>query len=132
MASTEDELTDAKHEIACFLACQNHQIAMKIFETKKDMLDSLVGQLKQKEPIPMSLSAEKMTTIASFWFNSASDKKVCARLQEECLPITLYTFMRENNPKETGRILKDLNKTLLKALIDLMLKVSAGHAQSEE
>jgi hypothetical protein len=105
---------------------------MKIFETKKDMLDSLVGQLKQKEPIPMSLSAEKMTTIASFWFNSASDKKVCARLQEECLPITLYTFMRENNPKETGRILKDLNKTLLKALIDLMLKVSAGHAQSEE
>jgi len=40
--------------------------------------------------------------------------------------------MRENNPKETGRILKDLNKTLLKALIDLMLKVSAGHAQSEE
>jgi hypothetical protein len=73
-----------------------------------------------------------LTTIATFWFNSASDKKVCARLQEEGLPITLYTFMREENPKEQGRILKDLNENLLKALIELMLKVSAGHAQSEQ
>jgi hypothetical protein len=55
-APVEDELSDAKHEIACFLACQNHEIAMKIFETKKGLLDSLVGQLKQKEPILVPLS----------------------------------------------------------------------------
>lgn len=33
--STEDEGSDAKHSIACVLACQNHAIAIKIFESKK-------------------------------------------------------------------------------------------------
>lgn len=33
--SVEESANDTKHGIACLLACQNHQIAMKIFETKK-------------------------------------------------------------------------------------------------
>ena len=55
-----------------------------------------------------------------------------ARLQEEGLPFTLYSFIREENPKEKGRILKDMDEDLLKALIELILKLSAGHAQSEQ
>lgn len=62
-----------------------------------------------------------MTIIANFWFNAAQDRKVCARLQEEGLPITLYTFMREQDGKEKGRILKNLDDDLLKSLIALML-----------
>ena len=72
-----------------------------------------------------------MAIVANYWLNASSDKKVCARLQEEGLPITLYTYIREQNPKEQGRILKDLDENLLKSLIELILKVSAGHAQSE-
>lgn len=63
------------------------------------MLDSLVGQLKQQqdkeEETESALSPQQMTIISDFWFNAAQDRKVCARLQEEGLPITLYTFMRE-------------------------------------
>ena len=43
VSPSSDEESDAKHSIACLLACQNHEIAMKIFETKKDQLDSLVN-----------------------------------------------------------------------------------------
>ena len=42
-APAEDEANDVKHGIACLLACQNHLIAIKIFETKKTQLDSLVN-----------------------------------------------------------------------------------------
>lgn len=73
-----------------------------------------------------------MTVIANFWLNASADKKVRVRLQEEGLPFTLYTFIREENPKEKGRILKDMDDDLLKALIELILKLSAGHAQSEQ
>ena len=128
-APAEDESSDAKHGIACLLACQNHEIAMRIFETKKAQLDSLVDQLKKVETASTQpLSPERMAIVANFWLDAASDKKVCARLQEEGLPITLYTFIREENPKEQGRILKEMDDTLLRALIELLLKVSAGHA----
>ena len=46
--------------------------------------------------------------------------------------MTLYTFIREENPKDAGRILKNLDEDLLKELIKLMLKVSAGHEKSEQ
>lgn len=78
------------------------------------------------------LSLDRMTIVANFWLNAASDKKVCARLQGEGLPVTLYTFIRETNPKEEGRILKDLPENLLMTLIELLLKVSAGHTESEQ
>lgn len=42
-AGPDDEACDSKHGIACLLACQNHEIAMKIFDTKKEQLDSLVS-----------------------------------------------------------------------------------------
>ena len=131
VSPSSDEESDAKHSIACLLACQNHEIAMKIFETKKDQLDSLVNQLKKEEDRTAGaavLSPERMTIVASFWLNASSDKKVCARLQAEGLPYTLYQFIREENPKDQGRILKDIEEGLLKTLIELMLKVSAGHA----
>lgn len=73
-----------------------------------------------------------MTTIARFWYNASTDQKVCSRLQAEGLPVTLYTFIREENPKDVGRILKNLNEDLLKACIDLLLKISAGHPESEK
>ena len=73
-----------------------------------------------------------MTTIARFWYNATTDQKVCARLQAEGLPVTLYTFIREENPRDAGRILKNLDEDLLKACIDLLLKISAGHLESEK
>lgn len=77
-ADNEEDGNDAKHSIACVLACQNHQIAIKIFESKKQTLEKLVQQLKT--PSSQALSKDRMTTIAKFWFNAASDEKVCARL----------------------------------------------------
>jgi len=44
----------------------------------------------------------------------------------------LYNFIREADPKDKGRILKAFDEGLLKAIIELLLKVTAGHAQSEE
>ena len=73
-----------------------------------------------------------LTKIAKFWLNSAQDTKVCARLQAENLPVALYNFIREHNPEEAGRILKALDEGLLKAVIELLLKVAAGHGPSEE
>ena len=102
---------------------------MKIFDSQKGKLDAMVDQLKSHARQP--LSDERMATITSFWLNASSDLKVCARLQEEGLPVTLYTFIREENPKDAGRILKNLDEDLLKELIKLMLKVSAGHEKSE-
>jgi hypothetical protein len=78
------------------------------------------------------LQAEQLCKVARHWLNAASDTKVCARLQTEGLPITLYNYIKEANPKESGRILKDFNPGLLKAVIELLLKVAAGHAESEE
>ena len=77
------------------------------------------------------LSPARMATVANYWLSASADKKVRARLQEEGLPITLYTYIREENPKQEGRILRDMDELLLKALIELILKVSAGHTQSE-
>lgn len=54
-----------------------------------------------------------MATIAKFWLNASTDNKVSAKLQEEGLPFTLYSFIREENPKEKGRILKDIDEDLL-------------------
>lgn len=48
------------------------------------------------------------------------------------MPITLYNFIREQSPKEKGRILKCIDNNLLQALIELLLKVSAGHVKSEQ
>lgn len=73
-----------------------------------------------------------MTKIAQFWLNAASDFKVCARLQADGLPVNLYNFIRESNPKEKGRILKSLDEGLLEAVIELLLKVAAGHSESEK
>ena len=42
-APANEEQNDVKHGIACLLACQNHLIAVKIFETKKAQLDTLVN-----------------------------------------------------------------------------------------
>lgn len=53
-------------------------------------------------------------------------------MQAEGLPVALYNFIREQNPKEQGRILKAFDEDLLKAVIELLLKVCAGHGQSEE
>jgi len=77
---------------------------MKIFECQKGDLEGVVDQLKRHASQP--LSDERMTMIAHFWSNAASDLKVRARLQEEGLPLSIYTFMREENPKDAGRILK--------------------------
>ena len=57
---------------------------------------------------------------------------MCARLQAEGLPVKLYNFIKEDSPREHNRILKDFDQSLLKALIELLLKVAAGHSESEE
>ena len=53
-------------------------------------------------------------------------------MQAEGLPIKLYNFIKEDSPREHNRILKDFEQSLLKALIELLLKVAAGHSESEE
>ena len=56
---------------------------------------------------------------------------MCARLQAEGLPISLYNLMKEKNVKESKRIIKDFEENLLQLLIQIILKVSAGHEESE-
>jgi len=44
-SSEEDQaLSNAKQSIACILACQNHSVAMKIFDTKKGDLQKLTSK----------------------------------------------------------------------------------------
>ena len=51
--------------------------------------------------------------IAQFWLDAAQDRKVCARLQAEDLPIMLYRLIKEKDAKESKRIIKDLDTDLL-------------------
>jgi len=120
-----DELADAKQSLSCILACQNHTIAMKIFETKKEELDRLTAGTNP-------LSNERLMIVSRFWLHAAADKKVCARLQAEGLPVTLYNFMKVEDPKQQKSILKNLDDDLLKSLIELLLKLTAGHRESEQ
>lgn len=122
--------SDAKELITCFLAGQKNAIAMQFFNSRKGKLDLLLEELK-KEP-DQRMSHAKLALIAQSWLHAASDSKIKARLQEENIPTKIYQCMREESPKKCSRILKELSEPLLTALIDLLLKVTAGHAESEE
>ena len=43
----------------------------------------------------------------------------------------MYNLMKEKDPKETKRIVKDFDDNLLQLLIQIVLKISAGHEESE-
>ena len=101
---------------------------MTIFTEKKSMLDMLITQLAGSTSEVAKTSAKN---IAQFWLDACQDRKVCARLQTEGLPITLYNLMKEKDPKETKRIVKDFDENLLQLLIQIVLKISAGHEESE-
>lgn len=61
------------------------------------------------------------------------DLKVKARLQDDNLPIKLYQLIKETDEKgmET-RIIKEYQEDYLVLLVELILKISAGHKQLEE
>ena len=102
-------------------------MAINIYESKKDLLDKLQSELSG-DTILQEIQCKQ---IAQFWLDAAQDRKVCARLQAEGLPIMLYRLIKEKDAKESKRIIKDLNTDLLQLVMQIILKVSAGHTESE-
>ena len=105
-----DEFSLQKQQVAGILSGQNHQLAMTIFSEKKNLLDTLIGQLTGSTSEIAQTSARN---IAQFWLDAAQDRKVCARLQTEGLPITLYNLIKEKDAKEAKRIVKDFEEPML-------------------
>jgi len=48
------------------------------------------------------------------------------------LPQKLYSLLKEQNPKESKRVLREINDDLREILINLILKVSAGNQKIEK
>ena len=84
-------------QVAGILSGQSHELAMMIFSQKKGMLETLTRQLTGSASEAAKGSAK---SIAQFWLDACQDRKVCARLQAEDLPIALYNLMKEKDAKE--------------------------------
>jgi hypothetical protein len=70
---------------------------------------------------------------ATFWINCCVDLKVKARLQNDKLPIKLYQLIKETDLKgQETRVIKEYQEDYLVLLVELILRISAGHKQLEE
>jgi hypothetical protein len=126
---SSDEMAVQMQQVAGILSGQSHELAMMIFSQKKGMLETLTRQLTGSASEAAKGSAK---SIAQFWLDACQDRKVCARLQAEDLPIALYNLMKEKDAKEAKRIVKDFEEDLFQLVVQIILKVSAGHEESEK
>ena len=110
------------------LAAQNSQIANMILRDFSQSLDEI---LNWTEPKTVNANLFSNVALAKFWLNLANDHKVKSRLQDMNLPIKLYQMIRCQDEK-SDRIVKEYNWDVLVLLVELILKVSAGHSDLEE
>lgn len=81
-----------------------------------ETLDDTVPQLKSK---------------LKFWINASSNTKVCNFLEEQSLPIKLYEGLKSKDSDKSETIIKKHSPSMLKIIVDLVLKASAGNEKSE-
>ena len=114
--------------IVSILAAQNSQIANMILQDFNKSLDEI---LAWTEPKTVNANLFSNVALAKFWLNLTNDHKVKSRLQDMNLPIKLYQMIRCLDEK-SERIVKEYNEDVLVLLVELILKVSAGHSDLEE
>ena len=110
------------------IAAQDSAIANKILTETGSQLEEL---LEWDKPSKIKSTTEA-TRWAQFWLNIANDQKVKVRLQDMNLPIKLYQLIREKGDENSEQIIQKFDNDYLVLIVELILKISAGHSQLEE
>jgi hypothetical protein len=122
-AEVPEESKNNMRYLASLLAAQHSQIAWSILQNHKDSLYHLIQ--------PAQIPDDSILAWAKFWLNTACDRKVRARLQDEEIPIKIYEFIKETKPMEAGRVIKNMSEECLVLLVELILRISAGNTVME-
>lgn len=117
-------------QIASVLASCNNKLALNTYnDILKDSLEAAITSLNAKD-ITKS-QQECLCTIFQQVLALSNDAKIKARLLAAKTPIRLLKALKEDNPKEAGRIIRDLKPVLKQPIIEIILQLSAGCQETE-
>lgn len=124
-----EDAHQSRYHVASLLASKNSDIAKNILDSMSSQITD--GMLAWRNP--KQINNKAAVRWATFWINCIADERVKARFQSDNLPVQLYNLLKEDDPKgmET-RIIKEYNEEYLVLIVELILRISAGHKALEE